>query len=69
MSSRYYVVTDTNNPEATRLIRAKTPAQALRYAVRSRYTVEVANQDDLVALLSSGSQAEVADAAEVDDAA
>lgn len=69
MSSRYYVVTDTQNPEATRLIRGKTPAQVLRYAVRSRYTVEVANQDDLVALLSGGRQAEVADAIDSADAA
>lgn len=41
-------------PDQTRLVRAATPAQAIRHAVRSDYTATVAAQDDLVALLTAG---------------
>ncbi len=40
-------------PDQTRLVRAATPAQAIRHAVRSDYTATVAAQDDLVALLTA----------------
>lgn len=38
----------------TRLVRAKTQAAARNHAMRSRCGVRVANQDDMVALLSRG---------------
>lgn len=58
MAIRIYVVTDTET-QNQRLIRASTRAEAVRYASRSRFTVEPASQDDLVNLLPNGVKIEV----------
>jgi hypothetical protein len=41
-----------------RLIRAATPAQAVRFAAASEYQAEVATQEQLVGLLGSGIKVE-----------
>jgi hypothetical protein len=56
VSKRIYIV--TSNGGAHRLIRATTPAQAIRYAVASDYNAEVASQEALVGLLGSGIKVE-----------
>ena len=53
MSTRIYVVTDVET-NRHRLIRAGNQAQAIRHAAQTRFDIEVANQDDLVNLLTSG---------------
>ena len=45
-----------------RLVRASTPAQAVRHVIRNEYIADVASQDDLVALLGSGVTVEAASA-------
>lgn len=57
MSTRIYIVTDAETTKH-RLIRSATPAAAIRYAVRTRYSAEVASQDDLVRLLGKGAVVE-----------
>jgi len=47
-------------PDQTRLVRAATPAQAIRHAVQSDYRASVAGQDYLVALLTAGIAVETA---------
>lgn len=42
----------------TRLVRASNAATALRHVVRSDYSAEVASQDDLIELLTSGTRVE-----------
>jgi len=59
MTTRIYVVTDTETTKQ-RLIRAANQAQALRAATTTRFTVDVASQDALVGLLSSGVSVEEA---------
>ena len=59
MSTRIYLVTDRES-QAKRLIRASSQAQAVRHAAQSRYSVEVASQDDLVQLLDAGQAVESA---------
>ena len=54
--------------ETTRLVRAATPAQAVRHAVRSDYTATVAAQQDLVELLGRGVVVETAGSDEVEAA-
>ena len=53
MAIRIYVVTDTET-KSQRLIRASNRAEAVRFASRSRFSVEAASQDDLVNLLPNG---------------
>jgi hypothetical protein len=53
MSTRIYLVTDTETNKH-RLIRAANQAQAIRHAAQTRFDIEVAGQDDLVSLLTSG---------------
>lgn len=53
MSTRIYLVTDTETNKH-RLIRAGNQAQAIGFAARSRFDVEVAGQDDLVSLVAAG---------------
>lgn len=53
MAIRIYVVTD-NETKNQRLIRATNRAEAVRFASRTRFSVEAASQDDLVALLPNG---------------
>lgn len=67
MSTRIYLVTDRES-QAKRLIRASSQAQAVRHAAQSRYSVEVASQDDLVQLLDAGQAVEsAAQATEAED--
>lgn len=51
--TRIYVVTDTEDG-AQRLVRATNQSQALRLATKDRFAVDIASQDDLVALISNG---------------
>ncbi len=57
--TRIYLVTDTETTKH-RLIRAHNQAQAIRHAAQTRYDVEVASQDALVTLLTSGVPVEMA---------
>ena len=61
MSTRIYVVTDTETNKH-RLIRAANQAQAIKYVAQTRFDIEVAGQDDLVSLLTSGVPIELAGA-------
>ena len=61
MSTRIYVVTDTET-NRHRLIRAGNQAQAIKYAAQTRFDIEVAGQNDLVSLLTSGVPIELAGA-------
>jgi hypothetical protein len=66
MSTRIYVVTDIET-NRHRLIRAGNQAQAIRHAAQTRFDIEVANQDDLVNLLTSGVPIELAGAGAIAD--
>jgi hypothetical protein len=59
MSTRIYLVTDVETNKH-RLIRAGNQAQAIRHAAQTRFDIEVAGQDDLVSLLTSGIPVELA---------
>lgn len=61
MSTRIYLVTDVETNKH-RLIRAGNQAQAIRHAAQTRFDIEVAGQDDLVSLLTSGIPVELAGA-------
>jgi len=61
MSTRIYLVTDVETNKH-RLIRAGNQAQAIRHAAQTRFDIEVAGQDDLVSLLTSGIPVEMAGA-------
>lgn len=61
MSTRIYLVTDVETNKH-RLIRAGNQAQAIRHAAQTRFDIEVAGQDDLVALLTGGIPVEMAGA-------
>ena len=61
MSTRIYLVTDVETNKH-RLIRASNQAQAIKYAAQTRFDIEVAGQDDLVSLLTSGIPVELAGA-------
>lgn len=58
MAIRVYVVTDTET-KSQRLIRASNRAEAVRFASRTRFTVDAASQDDLINLLPNGVKIEV----------
>lgn len=59
MSTRIYVVDDIEAaPPKTRLIRAGSASQAIRYVVRDRFEADVAGQNALVTLLGRGVQVE-----------
>lgn len=51
--NRIYLVRylGTPSPQPISLVRAPNRAQALRYAARHSFSVDVASQDDLVALV------------------
>lgn len=51
--TRIYVVTNRGD-DTQRLVRATTPAQAIRHVVRGTFGVAVAAQDTPVDLLQSG---------------
>jgi hypothetical protein len=59
MSTHIYLVTDVETNKH-RLIRAGNQAQAIRHAAQTRFDIEVAGQDDLVSLLTSGIPVELA---------
>ena len=61
MSTRIYVVTDIETSRH-RLIRASSQALAIRHAAQTRFDIEVAGQEDLVSLLTSGVPIELAGA-------
>ena len=61
MNTRIYLVTDVETNKH-RLIRAGNQAQAIRHAAQTRFDIEVAGQDDLVSLLTSGIPVEMAGA-------
>lgn len=74
MAKRIYTIQQSGRTVG--LVRAASPAQALRHHTAGLYTVEVASQDDLVAALTAGisvaeagreAAAEVAHAKPVDD--
>lgn len=54
--TRIYAITDQNGH--TRLVRATTTAQGLRHVAKDEYSVKVATQDELVALVSDGVKVE-----------
>lgn len=60
--SRVYVVVDRATEgeadEAHYLVRATNPAQAARHVTRSRFSVEVASQDDLIRLMGASVKVE-----------
>lgn len=58
MSSRIYIVADRAQPLSARLVRATNRAQALRHVAEDELVVEVASQDRLVELVSTGSVVE-----------
>lgn len=62
MTARIYIVTSGGSK---RLVKARTPAAAIRHVTRSAYVAEVAGQDELVALVSAGVKVE--DASEQSD--
>lgn len=66
-NTRIYVVSEHADPAdavgvVKRMVRASTPAQAIRHVVAPRFTAEVATTDDAVTLASNGVKVE--DAAE-----
>lgn len=65
-NTRIYAVHDAGLNK-THLVRAKTPAAAVRFVARKQYTAEVATQDMLVSALSAGEQ--VQDASSTGEAA
>lgn len=61
--TRIYKIQDADSMAdagAYRLVRAATPAQAVRHVTRERFIANVASQDDLVELLGHGLVVEVA---------
>ena len=61
--TRVYIVAprradSEQTPVVRRLVRAAHPAHALRHVADGEYSVEVASQDDLIALLSDGVKVE-----------
>ena len=56
--TRIYLVTATDGE--ARLVRASTPAQAIRHVARERYRCNVAAQETLVEMLSAGDPVETA---------
>lgn len=62
-STRIYLVAPTRPdceqaPVKRRLVRATHPSHALRHVAADEYSVTVASQDDLVALLGDGVEVE-----------
>ena len=59
MSHRIYIVVETET-KATRLVRASNKSQAIRFVAENTLCAAVASQEDLVKLLSKGSEVESA---------
>lgn len=63
MSTRIYVVSSKSNiasDKGHRLVKASTPAQALRHVASGLFDVEVASQDTLYKLAGNGIKVEIA---------
>lgn len=60
MTTRIYTVTQLGG--ATRLVKATSQTQALRYVVQKTLSVDHASQDDLVRLLHEGIKVEAVNA-------
>lgn len=57
--TRIYTVRQNSTPDApARLVRASHPTHALRHVADGAYTVEVASQEELVALVKAGQPVE-----------
>ena len=56
-ATRIYLVA---GPAGDRLVKASTPAQAIRHVVGTDYSAEVASQDALVEAVGSGLKVETA---------
>lgn len=65
-NTRMYVVTEVDITSGEtlkrRLVRAGTPAQAIRHVVEPRFTAEVATTDDVAFLVGNGTKVEDAKA-------
>lgn len=57
--TRPYIIIDTQTDDV-RIVRAPNAAQALRHAVRTRFSVRPAKTDDLLELLPAGAVVETA---------
>lgn len=68
MATRIYIVTGPTDLDR-RLVRAPSPATALRHAARQTFEVGVASQEELVQLLLAGVPVEEPGAAEEQEAA
>lgn len=60
-ATRVYVVKE-EGVDKERLVRAINPAQAIRHVVRKKFSADVATQDALIRVLSSGATVEEASA-------
>jgi hypothetical protein len=58
MSTRIYVVSDSTEAGGQHLVRAASPAAAIRHVVRERYKAAVAAQETIVELLTAGQRVE-----------
>ena len=59
MNHRIYIVSD-NETGVSKLVRANNKSQAIRYVAENILDASVATQEELVKLLSSGSEVESA---------
>jgi hypothetical protein len=59
MTTRIYLIRPKNGTGKSRLVRAGTPAAALRHVVEDTLEVSLASQDDLVRVLTSQDGAKV----------
>ena len=59
MNTRIYLVTDVADSSPV-LVKASSPAQALRHVTEGMFTVKVPTQDELVAAIEGGAVVEVA---------
>jgi hypothetical protein len=53
MADRIYLVSEDGN-DKPKLVRANTPAQAIRHVVQDKFKAAVPSQDELVNALKSG---------------
>lgn len=61
-ATRTYKVVELDGVKvlSKRLVKATNPARALKHVVTPRYLVEVAEMDEVVALVQAGTQVEIA---------
>ena len=63
MSNTHIYAVHDAGLDKTHLVRAKTPAAAVRFIARKQYTAEVATQNMLVNAINAGEQVQDADSA------